>query len=332
MANPYILASDYNIVQEAITKILGDDIANNITDPQRATFGYGQPITSNKVIINNELVPIQASDYAKLKSDLLKIITHQGLEQNPNWTQGTLTSIPVLPTVQVGDFIIQDHITAFQNAIPVISDITNRFKVAPTQSSIESFTPDISQTRTTTWGSNSKPVIGHSFTIDFGTAQNARYFFNSGGNLRLSGSFTPRITSSQNTAWRNLLTDMGDVKFAANNTTASSGTGSAIGFYQLTTTPQQVFNKTGQGSYVAAYASNHYTVTVSCDISNNTVGGARYVYVNAYFSDDHTKPLNNQIKDTVDGTLVHTVKILRASGSNVAVLKPTASNTKLLTA
>ena len=324
-----IRASDYNVVQAAISKILGDRISNG-NDSDRATYGYGQTVTSSQVNINNTIISSQ--DIAKLKVDLLKIIAHQGLSQNPNWTSGTLTSIPVLPTVASGDLIDNDHLTAFENAIPSITNITNRFAVASGQYSLESFTPDISQTRTTVWGSNSKPTIRHSFAIDFGSELNARYFFNSGGYLNLSGSFTPRITSSQNQAWRNLLSDMGDVKFNYGNTTANSGTGSSIGFYQLTTTPQTVFTKTGQGSYVAAYATNYYTITMSCDVANNSVGGARYIYVNAYFTDSHTKPLNNQIKDTVDGTLVHNVKIRRATGSNVNVVKPTANNTTLLTA
>ena len=171
-------------------------------------------------------------------------------------------------------------------------------------------------------------MLVRSFTIDFGTPNNARYFFNSGGSIRFNASRTGGTSTSQNQAWANLLSSMGTISFNYNSTKSSTnaGTGSSIGFYQLTSTMQQVYTRTGSGAYVSAYNANDYTVTMSCDVLNNSEGGARYVYVTAAFNDDHTSVW----KDSVTGTLTHNVQMRRATGTNVDVIAPTAVNTVLL--
>lgn len=298
-----IRAIDYNTIQTSVANILGEG---------SASFGYGQTVTSSQVSIGKS---IEAQDWAKLKIDILKIAAHQGTSGDP--------LITTIPTVASGTEIQDTEATAFENAVPFLN--SNRFLLA--EFSDESFSPDISQVRTTTWGAPAKPTVRHSFTLDFGSASNARYFFNSGSSIRFSSSFVGNVPSSQNQAWTNLLSDMGTVVYNYNGATAASGTGSAIGFYSLTNVAQQVFTKTGVGSYTPAYAANDYTITMSCDVTNNSTGTARYVYVSVYFNDDHTG-----FSDTVTGTLTHTVSVRRAAGSNVDVTKPTAINTVLLTA
>ena len=298
-----IRAIDYNTIQSNIANVLG---AGSIS------FGYGQSVTSSQISIGKD---IEAQDWAKLKIDMLKIAAHQGTAADP-----LITS---LPNITAGSEVQDTEITAFETAAPFLT--TNRFLLA--EFSDESFSPDISQVRTTAWGAPSKPTVRHFFTLDFGSANNARYFFNSGGSIRFSSSFVGNVPTSQNQAWTNLLSQIGTVVYNYNGATASSGTGSAIGFYQLTNVAQQIFTKTGVGSYTPAYAANDYTITMSCDVSNNSSGTARYIYVSVYFNDDHTG-----FSDNVSGTLTHTVSVRRAAGSNVDVAKPLATNTVLLTA
>lgn len=299
-----IRAIDYNTIQADIANILGSG---------SASFGYGQAVTSSQVALGKI---IEAQDWAKLKIDILKISSHQGNSGDP--------SILALPTITAGVGDIQDtEITAFESVVPFLQN--NRFLLA--EFSDESFSPNISQVRTATWGAPAKPTVRHSFTLDFGSSSNARYFFNSGSSIRFSASFAGSVPTSQNQAWTNLLNDMGTVVYNHSGATALSGTGSAIGFYQLTNVAQQVYTKTGVGSYTPAYAANDYTITMSCDVTSNTSGAARYVYVSVYFNDDHTG-----FSDAVTGTLTHTVSVRRAAGANVDVIKPTATNTVLLTA
>lgn len=105
-------------------------------------------------------------------------------------------------------------------------------------------------------------------------------------------------------------------------TATGTGTGSNIGFYDLTTVNQQIFTRTGSG----AYAANDYTVFARCDVANNTNGGARYIYLTIQFNDD--KAGNPNFDENVTGTLDSFVEFLRPSGSNVSVTGPVTPFTR----
>lgn len=324
-----IRASDYNTVQalstKSIARILGDRKAEYPDDPARGTFGYGQTLLSSQVSIGDIADDLHL---AKLKSDLLKIATHCGLQTNP--------LIASLPNIAMGTTIDNADLEAFDAALELLR--TNRFEVAIGQFSDESLKngsgSPIDSVRTTSWGSNTyygDQTVRHAFTVDFGSAENARYFFNSGGELRFSASRAGGVNSYQDQSWTSMLNAVGTVRFKYNSTNAASGTGSNIGYYQLTTTPQTVYTKGAGGAYVYAtqYLSNDYTIVMSCNAADNTTGEARFLYVTVYFNDDHatTVPTN----DLVTGTLSSFITIRRATGPNVEVPAPIATNTVLLT-
>ena len=224
--------------------------------------------------------------------------------------------------IQAGDRITAKETTIFPTAVTAIT--TNQFLNA--EYSDESFSPTLTNSRTTSWGSAVNPTVTHAFTIDFTTSANARYYFNSGGNIQMSASRSGGTVSTQNTNWTTLLSSIGTISFNYNSTVRSGtgGTGSSIGFYNLTTTNQTVFTGSGTGSY----STNTYTVLMRCDVASNTTGTARYVYVTINFTDTHT----NTFSDSVDGTLTSTIARRRATGTHVVATAPTASNTTLLTA
>lgn len=320
-----IRASDYTDVRKAISRILGDRIGEFLSDSERAKYGYGQGVLSDAQEVTPEINFVDDLNMATLRSDVLKIAGHCGILTNP--------LILALPTILPGDLIDNNHLDAFIAAIPILN--ANRFLLGPGQFSDTTFTIDISNTRTTPWGASyyyGQNTVRHSFTIDFTTSERARYFFNSGGQIRFSASRTGGTPGSpQNQNWTELLQDMGTIVFNYNSCQGAAGTGSNIGFYELTNNPQQVFTKTGgfAGYYGSYYTSNDYTITMSCNVANNNLGEARYVYVNIYFNDDHTAKF--QINDTVDGVLTSSVNVRRATGSNVQVPVPSATNTVLLT-
>ena len=66
---------------------------------------------------------------------------------------------------------------------------------------------------------------------------------------------------------------------------------------------------------------------MSTDVSNNTSGGARYLYVQVSFNDSHTSTFS----DVVTGTLTHSIRTLRPSGIYVNEAAPSGTNTTLLT-
>jgi hypothetical protein len=316
-----IKAADYNGLRSIVSNILGNGGTNPYTTAVDPSYGYGQTLTSTPVTAL--LDDISPAEWAALKVDIIKAATHQGVD-----TDVKITSLPTIAQIAAGLDIKASDIDKFNDALSLIN--TNRFVV--TQYSIESFSPDISNSRTTVWGSPTKPLVQHSFTIDFGSANNARYFFNSGGTINFKASRTGGSSTTQNHDWTTLLDSFSSgsnsVIYSYNGASAVSGQTNAIGWYSLTTSPQMVYRKQGGigGGIYTAYTSNDYRIMLSCNVANNSTGTARYMYVTVYFTDSHT----NLGVDQVNGTLTSTIFIKRATGSNVQVVQPTATNTTLL--
>ena len=296
-----VRALEYNTVQSTISNILGVGSGQS---------GYGQAVTTSQVSAN--VTTITAAQWANLKAEMLTIAAHAGLSAAPQVT--------AVPNITAGSVISATDTTAFETAATYL----NANKYALALFSDENFSPSINQSRGTSWGAPAQPTIRHSFTVDFASANNARYFFNSGSSIRFTSAQSGG-TTLQNLDWRNLLSAMGTVVFNYNSTSASSGTGSAIGFYQLTNVSTHIFTKTGSG----IYSGNDYTIFARCDVANNTNGGARFIYIDIYWNDDHA----NAFADSVTGTITSDVTLRRASAvGGVTVTAPTAVNTTLLTA
>lgn len=310
-----IAAEDFNTLQDSVYNILGNGSGQS---------GYGKSVYSTPVSAGDY---IKATSWAGLKLDILSVARHQGIDG--------ISNITGLPTPTPGSDFTASDFNLFLLASTSLS--TNKFNLGPGQYSDENLLQPggspINQTRTNSWGGSTRPTVTHAFTVDFGSANTARYFFNAGGSIRLNANLAMGSSTSQNRAWTGLLSAIGTVIFNYGSTSASSGTGSSIGFYNLTTTPQRVFIASGSGSYaIPAYSSNDYTVSVSCDSATNSTGGARYLYFTISFNDYHTKTYSYVgTSDAVTGTLTSNVSIRRASGTNVNTAAPTATNTTLLT-
>ena len=312
-----ITAISYNSLQSAVYNVLGVGTGQ---------FGYGKNLTSIPVSSGTDIL---ASQWTSLKVDILTAAYHQGTE--------AVANVQNLPTANLnGDFYLTNNdYSLFQLAIATIT--ANSFALGAGQYSDESMlTPAggfVTSVRTSNWASVSKPKVSHNFTVSFNNSAEARYFFNSGGSIRLTPSLTNSSNTGQNRAWVRLLTSIGTVIFNYNTTTASAGSGSAIGFYNLTTTPKTVFTAQGSGSYaVAAYGSSSYVVKMSCDVLNNTNGGATQIFVTIDFTDNHVNANYAGYSDNVNGTLTSAVNVRRASGAYVSVVAPKGTNTTLLSA
>lgn len=318
-----IRASDYTDVRKLVSRLLGDRIGEYLSDPERAKYGYGQPVLSDGQEVLSETTFIDDLNIATLKSDVIKIAAHCGILTDP--------AVVGLPNVTSGDIVDNNHLDAFLAVLPVLN--ANRFELGPDQFSDSTFPTDISNSRTTQWGTSlyyGDSTIRHSFTVDFASSENARYFFNSGGQIRFTASRTGGSVTGQNENWTQLLQAMGTVIFNHNSCSGVTGSGTNIGFYNLTSNPQQVYTKTAPtgGVYGSAYAQNDYTITMSCNVPDNALGQAQLLFVNVYFNDD--KSGYTPASDTVDGTITSTVNVRRATGSNVQVAIPNAVNTVLL--
>jgi hypothetical protein len=293
-----IPATDYNNIQTQVQTILGIGSGQN---------GYGQSVTSSQVSTGNTITAVQ---WANLKLDILKIANHQGTQSNP--------VISSLPTITSGTTIQASQATAFSNSIPVLQ--TNKFALA--EFSDELLVPTVDSTRTANWNT----TVRLFFTVSFSSVNNARFFFNAGGSIRIIPGFVKSSSTSINNSWDTLLNTIGTISFNHTQTTASGpspGSGSSIGFYDLTNTFQQIYTKTA-----SVYTENDYTIRARCNVANNTNGGATQVLFEVYFNDNKT----GNIDENVTGTLTNNVRMHRPSGSNVNVIAPTSTTTVRLDA
>jgi hypothetical protein len=193
-----------------------------------------------------------------------------------------------------------------------------------------------SSSRTTAWGSSGTPEVTHEFSVNFSSEAHARGFFNAGGEVNFtaarsggtSGSAAGTI-GSQNSNWTALLSAMGTLTFNLNNLTSSGSTGTSAGkgFYELSTSYQQLYSKFGSSSY----ASNYYKIEGKVNSTTNPT----VVTFKATFRDDHAlgdgvgadgvdgnADDSTGYVDSVDGTVSSTVTTKRAN-NGVVVTAPT---------
>ena len=281
-----IIAQRYNDLQSAISAIMGTGSGNR---------GYGQSISSSAVA-PGELV--RASDISNLYNDMARARLHQ------------INSVDVSVTVpSAGDTVLDQTYVDLDSLMSAID--SGRLSISiPAQSTVE--------TAETSTRSNWNGVINHVVRFTWPNSDARRHFFNSGGELRTSANIAGASGSKSND-WNAMFTAMGTIRMNYTSTTFTgvSGSGSSIGFYDLTTSYQTIFTKSGSG----VYAENDYIVQARAATSTT-------VDIQIFFRDDDTG--DPAVDENVAGTLTSTVSILRASGANVSVPAPSSANTDLL--
>lgn len=124
---------------------------------------------------------------------------------------------------------------------------------------------DATVQRTTAWTNTLTSVL----TWTFASETDCRGFFNGGGELGFSVSRTGGSVSDQNTRWDETFAAVGDILLDHETTQAGSGTIANIGFYELTTTDQQLIEKF---TATAPYTSDVLRVTAKVNsVTNPTV-------------------------------------------------------------
>ena len=302
--NSKILQADYNDIRNKMVTILGSGSGN---------FGWGQQarINSSAVAEGNK---VTINEWANLRYDVInaykhingsnpttaQVVENQTIRYTSNFTPDTGTLD--VPQKQYDDWA---------------NDITNnRFTVAAGESVV---TAAISQTKTTAWNGTVSCVIG----FYFGSANEARWFFNSGGQIRISSARTGGTTSAQNTAWSNLLTAMGTQTFGANNPGTGTTPSDGLNWYRCTSTFQTYYT----GSASSPYGSNNVQLQARVtDVTNNSTGTAAYGEIRVVFTDGYVDavvgippsrafgPDNVPPADLVDGTLTVSCNLRYATG------------------
>ncbi len=312
MAGQYspILATDYNIIQAKVDKVLGSGLEN---------FGYGQPVKSGQVLRRTN---ITSNQWNNLRKDLIKTRLHQ---TNIDYANTLKEAGRVDPEDSNKKIPIND--SDFQVFSQMAEDVINdRFNLPAGQGTREALVP--TQQLSTAWNGTITQVI----TITFSSVEATRYFFNSGGKIEFSGNRTGGTSSTKNTTWSSMLgqgaNGMGVIQFGHNSTTCS-GTGqpAAIGYYNLletTTTDQLLFTK---GPPEGPYSTAYYYIYGRSPVPNQIVFTIQW-------QDGQEE---NSQDENVDGTLSSYVQVFRASSAtdsegeyiSVNIPKPPAITTGL---
>jgi hypothetical protein len=239
-----ISATDYNGFVSTFNGVWGTGSGDS---------GYGQSTTLSTVSAG---ATVSATEWSTLVSRLNSALTHQS-------GSGSGISAPVTG----------DTVTAISTLSQKVTDSStyrknfNSTRGTPTTTNYDA-----------TWSSATPTTFQQVRTVTFASANQARYFFNAGGQIGIALS-VPAGGSDNNKEldWSSLTgTNVGTFNFriSDNGRTGTGGTltaNTAIGFYNLTSSNQQALQI---ASTTAAYTLNTITINVKCDVASNATGGA----------------------------------------------------------
>ena len=273
---------EYNTIRSKIINVMSTGSGNS---------GYGQTTFSSNVATGNTVTKAQ---WDALRYDIYNALIHQ------------TGSAPTITQVAVGDVIRYgaSHPNTQYDTLANTATI-NRFDLGTGQFVTEGLG---SQTSSASWYQS----VSCTATVTFNTAEQARFFFNSGGKIRFNSSRTGGSSVQQNTAWSNLLASVGTQAFGAVTPT--------VNFYNLTSTYQQFYSLTAS----SPYSANEFKLEAMSNVANNSAGTANVLTFRITWTDGYYDPGPEPSPppgDLVDGTLAITVDSVRAYG----VLQPTGT-------
>jgi hypothetical protein len=293
---------DYNSIRNKVIAVLGDGSGNS---------GYGQTarIQSSAVADGNT---ITATQWSNLRFDIFNCLVHQ------NGTTPTIVQRSIGDVVRFGAGQPNNAYDTLANTLT-----TNRFNLGSGQFVTEGLST--ANSGDVTWISS----IYVDITYTFNTANTARYFFNSGGQLRIISTFEKSVTKDQTTSWENLLTSAGTQGFGGQVPSTGFSPLNGTNFYRLTNSFQTYYTATASGPY----SSNTYRLQARSNVADNSSGTGNIVTIRVLLSDPYVDPPLGippastapvAPEDSVSGTLTVTTSMIRASG--VMQPAPTTGN------
>ena len=268
-----IAAADFVSIQDKAQSLLGAGAG---------TRGYGQTVQSADVFTGNTITKAQ---WDALRYDIINIRYHQ---------DGVLPSIV---EVNVGDPIGFGAGSPNNNYDTLLETaIANRFKLAGSQSVVSSV-------GTATYSSPWSTSAQFTLTVTFSTSDQARYFFNSGGRLRIATILSGGTPTAQVNSWVNFLNSVGTRSFGAD-------TDPFVNYYTLTNSYQIYY----QGSLTTPYSANNYRLEARTNVADNSNGTATILYLRVTLNDNYVDLGLPAPGDLVNGNLTITVDELKASG------------------
>lgn len=298
--NDIITIADYSTLRSSAISIIGNG---------SATFGYGQPIQSVEKIAHEK---ISQTDWDLLRYDIVNARTHQ---------DGVA---PTITDINEGEILSFTNNAQYSGLASTA--VSNRFNIGSGRFLTESA---VNSTRSTSWNT----LVVCEVTATFANADLCRWFFNSGGQIRIQSSRTGGTSNAQNNDWSSLTTAAGVQAFGSQTPSAGFSPMNGQNFYRLTNSYQNFYSLSSS----APYSANSYNLDAKCDVANNSSGTATTVFIRVRFVDNYTDPgpLGPPFTgDDVDGTLTVTVTEKRATGPLVpsgtfTITRPTYSITAI---
>lgn len=292
-----IESARYNNLVQRIVAVLGNSTTGN---PQT---GYGSTITVDPFGVTGSRNQINLANADKIDSDNFRNLYIDLVRARVHQIGSSAFSIQ--PFV-VGDFstnqantdkVQESYVQGLENLMTQIETDKLEIDVA-TQAEIDPLT---SSTRLQSVSGPWNGTLSHIFTVNFGSIDERRHFFNSGGEIRFSANLAYTGSQDKTLKWRILLTNMGVISFKANRTfsNAGSGSGSSIGNYQLTGSYQLVYRNTG----LSPYSGSAYEIYA---LQNSTT----QLQFRVYFADTDSETVD----ENVFGDLTSTIQYARADG------------------
>lgn len=359
-ANDKILYTDYNILRNAVANILGSGGSGNAgsgtgypSGGADRSYGYGQTVQSSTVSgatgigvvggTGTGASSIRTDEYSKLRYDIINVYRHiYGTDPTPaNPIIGQLIRWVTASAAVAAEYNVSQYNIDEYNATSIagsadpytqfsvfIADIqSNRFTCATSQSVTETLG---TATRTTAWGGG-LATISTRLRLSWTSAAQARYFFNSGGEIRIAAARTGgTLPNAQNTAWTNLLNSAATRTYSAQAPSTAFGSPDALNWYRLTNVYQSWYTLVDSGPY----ANNSFYIqarTLDGFVANNFQGDSAGVDLLVVFTDNYRDPddtaptrapsVRTAPDDSVDGTLQVLCSIKRATG----ILQPEPS-------
>lgn len=275
-----ITASDFNALINSLNEVYSTGTGDS---------GYGAtalstvdpfPFDPNADLIDDQL-------WADLRNAIKKMGDHQG-------------SVPTLPTInEPGDDIEEgDPVQAFAQLQPAITQVTTNKLLSNGAGATTITSPVLTTGRSDPWATQ----IRHTFTVDFGSDNAARWFFNTGGEIMISMD-APNTAASHN--WGGLYNSAGTFIFDHSQYYALSST--------INNPVVLATYTTGGGAYSGF--GNQWIISAKF-IQGTSSNGARgsKIEITSLSDDVYTgNPMFPGSPDIVTGTFISTIEERRSS-------------------
>lgn len=270
-----VKASDLNAIRTKITKVLGTGVGS---------YGYGQTIYSSDVTAGEKILK---SHWDAVRYDIFNALVHQ-----------TGTTGGSIATITSGQIITDDAGDPYQNwnYWAGIAE-NNRFDANGLINAA-----NITATTASSWSSSAEVT----FTITFSSADNARYYFNGGGQIRITPTRENGTVSQQNNAWTELLSSVAGTSFGGNAF-------DPVNFYSMTNSYQEYFQK----AYSTPYSANSIKMEAKTDVADNSLGTATVIDIRVTLLDGYVDLGAPPPGDLVDGDLDVLCEAVKPSQANL---------------